>query len=428
MMKTKRADGNSFTGARGQWVGLALAGLLILGGLGLDSQAAIDTHFVATNGLHQTPFTNGWASAATNIQAAIDAATDGDTVLVSNGVYNSGWTTNVENPAGLGSALPTRVNISKAITVRSASGNPATTIIKGAWDPVTTNGLGAVRGVFMAANSCLIGFTVTNGATYTNHMGNYGYCDGDGGGVRGASGSSVSNCVITGNAADRNGGGGAGSITFYDCRFINNVQVDAAAEGGGAMYAGTSYRCIFIGNRAAVCGAACGGTHYNGLFIGNYAQYYGAEDSSAMHNCTVTRNAAAGRSGGVSRGSLDNCIVQANYVGASVGNFAYMGGTAYVTNSCISPTSDLTTVSGSITNDPKFVDNGTGYGLTLVPGDYHLAKGSPCIDKGLIFSWVTNGASASRDLAGNPRLRGLYPDMGAYESAPPPGGSLLMLH
>jgi len=282
--------------------------------------------------------------------------------------------------------------------------------------------------VFMAANSWLIGFTVTNGATYTNHMGNYGYCDGDGGGVRGASGSSVSNCVITGNAADRNGAGGAGSITFYDCRFINNVQVDGSSEGGGAMYAGTSYRCTFIGNRAAHCGVACGGTHYNGLFIGNYAQYYGAEDSSAMHNCTVTRNAAANYSGGVSRGSLDNCIVQANYVGASVVNFAYMGAANYVTNSCISPTSGLTTVSGSITNDPKFVDNGTGYGLTLVPGDYHLAKGSPCIDKGLTFSWVTNGAAASRDLAGNPRLRGLYPDMGAYESAPPPGGSLLMLH
>src|SRR5207249_1381285 len=44
------------------------------------------THFVRKGASHRAPFTS-WADAATNIQSAVNAATDGDTVLVTNSVY-----------------------------------------------------------------------------------------------------------------------------------------------------------------------------------------------------------------------------------------------------------------------------------------------------------------------------------------------------
>ena len=96
-------------------------------------------HYVATNSPGPfTPFTS-WETAATNIQNAIDASGVGDVVWVSNGLYNTASTANG------------RVDITKAMTVRSVNG-PANTTIQGGVN---------IRGVYMVNSSTLIGFTVS---------------------------------------------------------------------------------------------------------------------------------------------------------------------------------------------------------------------------------------------------------------------------
>ena len=134
------------------------------------------------------PYNGGWSFAATNIQDALDWSVSGDLVLVAAGIYDTGGRAI--------SGLTNRAVIPNAVTLRAVSTNPSDTLIVGAPDPGTLSyGPAAVRCVYMAANSRLIGFTLTNGYTMTTNQAN---SQGGGAYCASASSSIISNCVITG--------------------------------------------------------------------------------------------------------------------------------------------------------------------------------------------------------------------------------------
>ena len=174
-----------------------------------------------------------WSTAATNIQDAIDGASDGDQIWVTNGIYNTG--------GKIISGTSNRVVLDKAITVMSVNGY-ANTIIQGSWDPIYTNGPLAVRCAYLTTNATLYGFTLENGATPSN-----------------------------------------------------NFSGDISCSGGGAFCAATNSivsNCVLSNNSAIYGGAVCHGTLNNSLVIGNWANYGGGAYSARLNNCTVTGNVA----------------------------------------------------------------------------------------------------------------------------------------
>ncbi len=174
----------------------------------LALRAGATTFYVnASNAAPSAPFTN-WPTAAADIQSAIDAATDGDLILVTNGLYNTG------GRAVNGYALTNRVAVTKSITIQSVNG-PTVTVIQGYQMQSVTNGDSAIRCAYLTNGAVMIGFTLTNGATRVITS----FSDNDiaGGGALCESTSAIlSNCVIVANSA-YGFGGGTYSGTLNNC-------------------------------------------------------------------------------------------------------------------------------------------------------------------------------------------------------------------
>jgi hypothetical protein len=282
------------------------------------------------------PYTT-WETAAHTIQDALDEALPAETILVTNGVYETGGTVN------------NRVTLRSPVLVRSVNG-PEVTIIRGQE---------GMRCAYVGANAVLSGFTLANGhagegggvrceasGVVTNCVLTGNWADGSGGGAYGgtlydctltgnsawefgggAAQSTLYNCIVNSNTATWSGsGGGAGAwaCTLHDCTLAGNLCLEGDPfAGGGGAYESTLYNCILTGNSACGGGGASYATLYNCTLVGNSVTDNGCSGGgggalySTLYNCTIVGNSVTGTcegtgGGGVSGSTLQNCIVYYN--------------------------------------------------------------------------------------------------------------------
>ncbi len=370
----------------------------------------------------------------TDVQAAADAASDGDTVLVLPGEYTLAESLDfnrLHDPADPGSP---RV---KNFVIRGAGG-AALTVLRLA-DKLRDPNRASVA-VFEhgeGSASALEGVTLTGGRGMPS-----------GGGIfcGGKSSPSVTDCVICGNSASHGGGVGcssAGMPTFTRCAIEGN---SAASSGGGIFVTGGGARffdCMVAGNRADRTGggiacaisdvrfegcrierntsASTGGVGFSSnvrvvlsrcVVTQNTAERGGAGGvgcdryaEPVLDHCTIAGNVGQGESGGVSCAAesaptITNCVLWDN----AGGSFTAMeGARPSVTYSCVEGASVLPG-QGNIAANPLFrgwgdkgevyVDSsaqGPGDGTPGAPYrdlvaalafDFGVALDSPCVGRG----------------------------------------------
>ena len=415
----------------------------------------------AQTGAQQSPFRT--------VQAAIDAADNGDEIRVAAGTY-------VENLRVEGKAIVLRGGYS-ASWVRDLVNSPCT--LNGAGGNAVIN--------LIEADATIDGFRITAGTGSTEEV-PYGY---HGGGIYSRDGSpTITNNVIEANSiisndppVDYNLGGGIYVSGGALATILNNVvRGNSAGRGAGIAVTGAQAALIqgnTIENNTAV------GDHGGGLFIavvdasitqniirgnevgrdlgygwgggliivgqgnsaelafntvyGNFAAAYGSGEfidegaSAEIHHELIFRNvskdgceavsaiAVDGGEGVGSRATISHCTVVGNVCPDSTrGNGLQVegGSTVSVTNSIFwnNGGDDFAVFDGTLSityTCSQEAYAGTG-NFSADPGfvdapadDYHLAAGSPCIDAG------DPGAPADADAAGG----GTRADLGRFGGA-----------
>lgn len=347
------------------------------------------------------------------IQGGIDAASEGDTVVVATGTY---------------SEYAIDFN-GKAIRVTGSAPNDQEIV-----DATVVDGEG--RGTVFYFHQGESRQSVLSGLTIQGGRG-AGWPDNRAGGVtcRDNTSPTIEHCLIRTNSAGGGGGIYAKESTprVVDCRIYDN---DSEFRGGGIychMASMLIEDCIIKGNASAFGGGIncndCSPTIRNCTVTENYVTYAGGGflvgvSDPIISNCLIIEN-NGGQSGGgfsfvQSSPVIQNCTIADNVVSAG-GAAAYFSDASPTFVNCIlwnphasefevdsgSPTAKFCDImggysgEGNMDTDPLFVD--------AANDDYHLGEDSPCVDSG------TADGSPDTDFEGDARPQGDGIDIGADE-------------
>ena len=385
-----------------------IAGCIIL--LPLAALRAATLYVDVSNPSPVAPY-SGWATAAKAIQTAVDAASSGDTILIAPGTYRITTTIMIQAP--------------KTLTLRGTQGRDA-----------VIDAQGLCRAVYSQGPNCVIeGLTIINGLSPSY-----------GGGVEISNQGTIRDCLVRNNQAclyenaiaenctirDNSATYIGGGLIIYlgttaearDCSISNNI---AANMGGGVyiQYSGTLAACRISDNHV---------TDSNGCGGGVFMTSQGTLDVGSLVNTLVSHNQAPDEGGGIYGGGsfgalapIINCTVVDNLAGTRgggvyadyvhlVNSIIYYNAAPTSPNLHVSPqpgTFDSCCLTPSnpawpcFTDEPQFVNRAAW--------DYHLASGSPCIDRGTATAAPDGDLDGNfRPLAGSSGAAARH-DVGAYE-------------
>jgi PKD repeat protein len=396
----------------------------------LSNLVSIQTKYVSKTGKHIFPFKN-WDEAATNIQAAIDAVDvieeyeDGETIIVGDGVYPVG-----DSPDGAFYTIENTIGFyyRNNLTIRSLNG-PDHTSIAG-WGHYPSH-----RGFYVenSDNVTIEGFTISNmydegcgGIFYDDYaddpvVRNCRFVDLEG---RGVVAPKRASAIYAGAALTTFKGG----ITVEDCEFIRCVSPIGTIAINTDEGAGVTIDSSLFNDCVATYGTAlfvvtdssppdsviC----RNSAFVDNRAGYGVVYNMSGtdIENCTFKDNEIVYEDGAVlySANAYAEELKMTNSFGPSVIRNTVMQGTdgpEYVAGALSPMSFSYCVMTSAVAGAGNIATNDAG--ISGLPGDVHLAMGSPCINAGQNLSWMSS--TLTNDFFGGPRIVSGTADIGAHE-------------